>query len=146
MNEYGGGLGLANDAEACRSALNTLGVRWIGVLTPYQARGSVDVIRYFNEAGFEVVSHKDLGCPNPLAIAQVREDECRKALLDLNTESVEGIVQVGTNLSFLRPAAEAERWLNKPVLASNAVTWWMALRDNDIQDRIYEFGRLLSNF
>jgi maleate isomerase len=81
-----------------------------------------------------------------LAIAQVREDECRKALLDLNTESVEGIVQVGTNLSFLRPAAEAERWLNKPVLASNAVTWWMALRDNDIQDRIYGFGRLLSNF
>jgi maleate isomerase len=44
----------------------------------------------------------------------------------------------------LRPAAEAERWLNKPVLASNAVTWWMALRDNDIQDRIYGFGQLVS--
>ena len=41
-------------------------------------------------------------------------------------------------------AAEAERWLGKPVLASNAVTWWMALRDNDIQDRIFGFGRILS--
>ena len=134
MNEYSGGLGLANNAEACERALNVLGVRRIAVLKPYQASASADVIRYFSEAGFEVVSHKDLGCPSPLAIAQVGEDECRKALLELNTDSVQAIVQAGTNLSFLRPAAEAERWLNKPVLASNAVTWGMALRDNDIQD------------
>jgi maleate isomerase len=146
MSEYSGGLGLANNAEACERALNVLGVRRIGVLTPYQASGSADVIRYFTEAGFEVVSHQDLGCPNPLAIAQVGEDECRKALLEINTDQVEAIVQAGTNLCFLRLAAEAERWLGKPVLASNAVTWWMALRDNDIQDRLYGFGRLLSEF
>ena len=146
MHEYSGGLGIANNAEACERALNTLQVKRIGVLTPYQATASADVIRYFSEAGFEVVAHRDLECPNPLAIAQVGEEECRKALLEIDAEGVQAIVQAGTNLSFLRLAAEAERWLNKPVLASNAVTWWMALRDNGIEDKLHGFGRLLSEF
>lgn len=146
MKEYSGGLGLANNAEACERALNALQVKRIGVLTPYQSSASNDVIRYFEESGFEVVSHKDLECPNPLAIAQVGEDDCRKALLEVNQDSVQAIVQAGTNLNFLRLAAEAERWLGKPVLASNAVTWWMALRENDIPDQIYGFGCLLSDY
>ena len=81
-----------------------------------------------------------------IAIAQVGEDQCRKALTEMNNDSVQAIVQAGTNLNFLRLAAEAERWLGKPVLASNAVTWWMALRDNDIQDKIFGYGRILSDF
>ena len=34
----------------------------------------------------------------------------------------------------------------KPVLAINAVIWWMALRENDIQDKLYGYGRMLSDF
>jgi len=146
MSEYSGGLGIANNAEACQRALNTLQVRRIGVLTPYKSSASSDVIRYFKEAGFDVVAHNDLECPSPLSIAQVGEDECRKTLLEINTDDVQAIVQAGTNLNFLKLAAEAERWLNKPVLASNAVTWWMALRDNGIEDKLYGFGRLLSEY
>jgi len=26
------------------------------------------------------------------------------------------------------------------------VIWWMALRDNDIQDKLYGYGRMLSDF
>ena len=146
MREYSGGMNIANNAEACQRTLKLLEVDRIGVLTPYQSSASADVLRFFNESGFEVVSHKDLECPNPLSIAQVGEDACRKALMEMNTDAVQAIVQTGTNLNFLRLAAEAERWLGKPVLASNAVTWWMALRDNDIPDQIYGFGRILSDF
>ncbi len=144
IRDYSGGMDIANNAEACQRALKMLEISRIGVLTPYQSSASADVIRFFEESGFEVVSHRDLECPNPLAIAQVGEDQCRKALMEINNDSVQAIVQAGTNLNFLRLAAEAERWLGKPVLASNAVTWWMALRDNDIQDRIFGFGRILS--
>jgi maleate isomerase len=56
---------------------------------------------------------------------------------------VEAIVQVGTNLSMVRLADEAERWLAKPVLAINAVTLWHALRTNGIADRMHGFGSLL---
>jgi maleate isomerase len=52
---------------------------------------------------------------------------------------------VGTNLSMVRLAAEAEDWLGKPVIAINTATYWHALRANGINDRIQGFGRLLSD-
>jgi len=42
-----------------------------------------------------------------------------------------------------RLADEAERWLGKPVIAINAAIWWMALRDNGVEDKVYGCGRLL---
>ncbi|MFF5228814.1 hypothetical protein [Dactylosporangium sp. NPDC000521] len=56
---------------------------------------------------------------------------------------VDAVVQCGTNLSMVRLADEAERWLGKPVIAINAATWWMALRDNDIPDKVHNAGSLL---
>ena len=55
-------------------------------------------------------------------------------------------MQCGTNLSMVRLADEAERWLGKPVIAINAATWWMALRDNGIDDKVYGAGRLLREY
>ena len=40
-------------------------------------------------------------------------------------------------------ADEAERWLDKPVIAINAATWWMALRENGIDDQLQGYGSLL---
>ena len=146
MQEHSGGLGMANGAEACERALNTLGVKRIGVLTPYWASTSSHVIRFFNEAGFEVVGHKDMECQSPVAIAHVEADQIRAALREVDSGQVEAIVQCGTDLNFVELADEADRWLGKPVLAINAVIWWMALRDNDIQDKLYGYGRMLSDF
>jgi len=146
MQGYSGGLGLANGAEACQRALGLLKVKRIAVLTPYWAATSSHVIRFFTEAGFDVVSHKDLECPSPVAIAQVTEDRARTGLVEINSDRVEAIVQCGTDLNMVNLADEAERWLGKPVLAINAVIWWMALRDNGIEDKLYGFGSLLRDF
>jgi len=146
LQEYSGGLGMANGAEACERALNLLGVKRIGVLTPYWASTSNHVIRFFNEAGFEVIAHKDLECPSPVAIAHVEAGPIRAALREIDSDQVEAIVQCGTDLNMVELADEADRWLGKPVLAINAVIWWMALRDNDIQDKLYGYGRMLSEF
>ena len=146
MQEYAGGLGIANGAEACERALNLLKVKRIAVLTPYWPDASDHVVRFFNEAGFEVISNKDLHCRTAVSIAHVTPEECRTALLGIDSNRVEAIVQCGTNLSMVRLADEADRWLGKPVIAINAATWWMALRDNHIQDKLYGFGQLLSEF
>ena len=58
--------------------------------------------------------------------------------------SVELILQVGTNLAFAKVAAEAERWLGKPVLAVNTCTYWHALRTSGVDDKIDGFGSLLT--
>ena len=114
---------MANGAEACEKALNQLGVKRLGVLTPYGSVTSDHVVRFFNEAGFEVVAQKDLNCPSAVSIAHVTVEECREALLEVNSNEVEAIVQCGTDLNMVRLADEAERWLGKPVLAINAAIW-----------------------
>jgi maleate isomerase len=53
---------------------------------------------------------------------------------------------VGTNLSMVRLAAAAELWLGKPVIAINTATYWHALRQNGITEKVQGFGRLLEEF
>jgi maleate isomerase len=146
IKRLSGGLDVATGAEACERALKLFGAKRIGVVTPYQPIGDRNVIRFFNEIGFEVVKLKGLRCPTAVSIAHVSEDELRRALLEVNGDEVDALVQVGTNLSMVRLADEAERWLGKPVIAINAATWWMALRDNGIDEKIYGCGRLLRDY
>lgn len=145
ISDWAGGLPVATGAEACERALKLFGVRNIGVVTPYQPIGDRNVVRFFNDLGFEVTAIKGLRCPTAVSIAHVTEDELRRALIEVNRDA-DALVQVGTNLSMVQLADEAERWLGKPVIAINAATWWMALRDNGITDKVYGCGRLLREF
>jgi maleate isomerase len=79
-----------------------------------------------------------------MLIAHVQPEELRRAVLEVNDPSVELIIQAGTNLAFGAVAAEAERWLDKPVLAINTCTYWYALRRHGIEDRIEGYGSLLT--
>lgn len=142
----GKNINVATGAEACERALKLFGAKKIGVVTPYQPIGDKNVIRFFNDIGFEVVALKGLKCPTAVSIAHVSQDELRDALMEVNGPDVDALVQVGTNLSMVSLADEAERWFKKPVIAINAATWWMALRDNGIQDKVYGAGRLLREF
>jgi maleate isomerase len=101
------------------------------------------VTRFFEESGFTVVRFKGLRCPTATAIADVTERDLVPILQDLDGDDVDAIMQVGTNLSMVRLADEAERWLAKPVLAINAVTLWHALRTNGITDQFPGCGALL---
>lgn len=140
------GLDVATGAQACERALGLFGARRIGVVTPYQPVGDDNVVKFFGEIGFEVAAIKGLKCPTAVSIAHITEDELRDAIIEVDSPDVDAIVQCGTNLSMVRLADEAERWLGKPVIAINAATWWMALRENGIDDKVYGAGRLLREF
>jgi maleate isomerase len=64
----------------------------------------------------------------------------------IDGDDIEAIVQFGANLPMARLADEAERWLNKPVISVNVATYWHALRMNGIQDKMYGFTKLMSDF
>jgi maleate isomerase len=139
------GMDVTMGANACLKALALYGVRRVGVLTPYQPVGDEQVARFFTECGYDVVAVEGLKCPTAPAISQVPESRLRQAILGLHAQDVEAVVQVGTNLSMVGLADEAQRWLDIPVIAINAATWWAALRDNGIEDRIDGAGDLLAN-
>lgn len=140
------GLEVATGAEACERGLKKFGAKKIGIVTPYQPVGDENVVKFFTELGFQVEAIEGLKCPSAVAIAEVGEAELRAAINKVNTPDVDAVVQCGTNLSMVRLADEAERWLGKPVLAINAATWWMALRENGIEQQMHGFGSLLREF
>jgi maleate isomerase len=141
------GVKVAMGSDACQAALRSFGdIKRISVITPYMPVGDEQVRRFFTDCGFEVAAIKGLKCKSPMLIAHVSEKELRDAINEVNDPSVEAIVQVGTNLAMARVAGIAEFWLDKPVIAINTATYWWALRQNGIEDKIQGFGSLLSHY
>jgi maleate isomerase len=143
------GVGVSIGSHSCTAALKAHGgVKRIAFLSPYYPVANAEVKRYFTDCGFEVVRDLCLECKTWTGIAEVRPDELRDKLIWLNGDGrdVDAIVQVGTNLSMVRLAAAAELWLGKPVIAINTATYWHALRQNKIMDKIEGLGRLLEEF
>ena len=141
------GIKVAMGSDASQAALRRLGdIRRIGVITPYMPLGDAQVRRFFSDCGFEVVRLKGLQCESPVAIAHVSERTLRDAILEVDGPDVDAIVQVGTNLIMAQLAGIAEFWLDKPVMAINTATYWYALRQNGIEDKLDGFGSLLLRF
>lgn len=82
-----------------------------------------------------------LKAPSPGSIGHMPVARMRDAVRELNGPDVDVIIQVGTGLPFAELARAAEVELGKPVLASNPVSYWRALRQVGITDMMP--GRLV---
>ncbi len=138
------GIGVSVGSLATAAALRALGVRRLAFLSPYHPVANAAVRRFLDESGFEVRRDLCLRCPTWTAIAEVPATTLVAKLRELDGEDVDALLQVGTNLCMASLAAEAERWLGKPVVAINTATYWHALRAAGIEDRVDGFGRLLA--
>jgi maleate isomerase len=138
--------GVAMGSDACRAALRACGrsVKRLGVITPYMPVGDRQVRRFFTDCGYEVVNLLGLKCRSPVLIAHESKQTLRDAIQRVNRGKVDAIVQVGTNLAMAEVAAMAEFWLGKPVIAINTATYWYALRQYGIRDKIHGWGSLLA--
>ncbi len=140
------GRDVALGSHAVQSALETLGdgkIRNIAIMTPYQPSGDEQVIRFFTDIGYNVVRLTGLKSPSPMLIAHEPAAKLRRTFRELDGPDVDALIQVGTNLACAKVAAEAEEWLEKPVIAINTATYWYALRQNGIHDQMPGFGALL---
>ena len=69
-----------------------------------------------------------------------------EAIRSIDDPEVECLVQFGAALPMARIADEAERWLNKPVISINVVTYWHGLRSLGIKDQFPGYTQLFSRF
>jgi maleate isomerase len=138
------GCGVTIGSSAVRAALEAFGAKNVAVLTPHLPAGNEHIKTYLEEAGFNVLRLKGLDCKSPFAIARVSEAEIKENLLALNGEDVDALVQLGTNLAGGAVSVEVEQAISKPVIAINPATYWHALRQNGIKDRLAGHGELMA--
>jgi maleate isomerase len=131
------GLGVSTGSDSTRMALESIGARRIGVLTPYQPALDAEVARYFDDLGYEMVAMTSLRCTTAVSIADVTGDEILEKIDQLAQGGpVDAFVQAGTNLSSYRVADEVEQRYGKPLIGINVATLVHALRAVGINDPI----------
>lgn len=120
--------------------------RRIAIMTPYYPVIEERMAAIFGEAGYQIMRFHHMRGASPLQYTHVTDRDMIEGLRQTDGQDVDVIVQFGANLPMARLAGEAERWLGKPVISINVVTYWAALRAVGIDDRIYGFTQLLSKF
>jgi maleate isomerase len=111
---------------ALLDALRALGVRRVGLGTPYVSELGRLLADFVRAAGFEPVSLANLELES--GIADVAEDEVRHLAAAAHVPAAEALFLSCTNLRTFEalPALEAQYGI--PVLSANQVTMWSALR------------------
>lgn len=141
------GRDVAMGSHACDAAIKCYGdIKRIAIITPYMPVGDAQVRKFFEETGYDVLAIKGLQCASPMLIAHESPQALKRAVEEVNDAQVEAIIQCGTNLAFGKVAAMAEFWLEKPVIAINTATYWYALRQNGIADKVDGYGSLLLDY
>jgi len=140
------GLKISVGSESLIKAIDAYGgIKKVAFMSPYYPIANKEVANFLSDYGIETVRDTCLRCPSWTAIAEVPTDRTRQVMHELNGDDVDAIIQVGTNLSAIKLAAELEQEFDKPVIAINTATYWHALRTYGIKDQIDGFGRLLAD-
>ena len=148
LREYiGPDMGLTTGANALDESLKAFGAKRVAALTPYQPVGDEQVHRFLEETGYEVAKVVGLKCDTATSIAHTPPSEVIDTVLkELDDDSVDAIVQAGTNLSALHLFPTLEKQLGKPVIPINVATIWHTFRSIGIEDKFMGKGWLLERF
>jgi maleate isomerase len=134
-------------SDAILAALKAHGIkRKVAVMEPYYPSIEPRLQGVLNPHGYEVVRFNHMRGKSPASYSILTAQDMIGAMKKIDGDDIEAIVQFGANLPMARLADEAERWLNKPVISVNVATYWHALRMNGINDRMYGFTKLMSDF
>lgn len=134
---------LVTATDATIGALRTIGAKRIAVMSPMHDKYSQSARDYYTSVGFDVPYHCGLQVQKPEDIIRVGPKEAIEAFRKLDHDDVDTFLHVGGALGIVDHLDEFEAELGRPVISSNAATYWYALRKHGIQDPMPGFGQLL---
>jgi maleate isomerase len=124
--ELGGRKGkpVATGSLAIAAALSTLGVRSIGLVSPYPAWLTEQAARYWRGAGIEVAWIESMG--ETFRAYEIETAEVEAVLSRVRAHRCEAIVVSGTGLMTLPALEKLAPASATPILTSNAcAVWWV---------------------
>ena len=117
----------------------------MAIFTPYSKTLNDEIVDFFRNEKFDVVSNSYLDIAADYDIGKVDQDFLFETLSKMEITDADVLFISCTALPVLDIIEKLEKKLNKPVLSSNQALIWDALekigKNNDIQG----FGKLFSN-
>ena len=126
-------------------AMQRLGVRRLGLVTPYTRDVQEAIARNYAAHGVEVVAEDHAGLRDNFSFAGITEEAVAAMCRRVAAARPDAIAVVCTNMRGARRAAALEAELGVPILDSVAVTLWGCLRAAGVATApLQGFGRLFT--
>ena len=133
----------SNPLTAAKAALKRLGIKRLGLVTPYRPDVTELMQARFEEAGIVIKSVGSFYQQDDRVVGRITPDAILDAALTVGrNDLVDGIFISCTSLRAAGIVGQAEAALGKPVTASNHALAWHLLRLAGIRDEVGCFGRL----
>jgi maleate isomerase len=129
-------------AAAVMAAIEALVVKRLVLVSPYRRATHEHEIEFLEQAGIEVVGEENLGLENADDFYAVTPAEWVDIVASLKNDRAEAYFVSCANIRATEAIEEMEARLDRPVLASNQVVIWRALRLAGIDGPIPGLGRL----
>lgn len=122
-----------NPISAVIAACRHLGIRRIGLLTPYMPAVSEKMQDLLRESGFEVTAFGSFEQEDDRVVARISPRSILDALCDIGArDDVDGVFAACTNLRCFSVIDEVEKRIGKPVVTSNQALAWHMLTLADL--------------
>ena len=129
-------------AAATMAALKALEASRIVLISPYTRKNHEHELIFMEQAGIEVVGDKNLGLTGSDAYCGMPAPEWVEMLKEMKNDRADAYFISCANIQAIDVIEELEALLNRPVLTSNQLVIWQALRLAGIKDAIPGLGRL----
>ena len=129
-------------ATAVRHAFDALGARRIVLVTPYDAKVTEEEAAFLRAGGYDVLRAEALTLADSDAYCAAPAEFWRDRAIAAARPDAEAIFISCANIATFAIIADVERATGRPVVTSNQVVVWEALRQLDRTDRRGCPGRL----
>ncbi len=129
-------------AAATMAALQRLGAARIVLVSPYRRATHEHELDFMEQVGVEVVGERNLGLAGSDAYCGVAPSDWIDIVAGMKNDRADAYFVSCANIRATEVIEQLEAKLGKPVLTSNQLVIWQALRMAGIDDAVPGLGRL----
>ncbi len=133
-------------STALIQALAALGVKRLVIGAPWSEEVTVTSAAFIAASGFTVLGHRALGYTDNLDIGRLDEQAAYDMGLAVDQPDAEAVILAGGTWLTMGIVDRLESVIGKPVVSTNQVSLWAALRLAGYRAPVFGCGRLLREF
>jgi maleate isomerase len=146
MKERNGNVPTTTISTSMIEAFNELGIRKVSLAVPYLEEVAMAEKKFVEDHGIQVLNIKWLNLQDAIEIATVPKETVYSLASEVNELESEAIFISCIALHTIEVIEKLEHDLKKPVISSNQATMWHLLRLANVNDKIENYGQLLSKY